>query len=173
MINRTGTLVFIISVIIGALYPSFIFCQEEKRIISPVESPLLNEFDLRSMAVDKNGNLWFATERGIIRYDGNEIIVFDKKEGDTNTIGGNSVGGLQFDKDDNLVFVGVAFEGYLNTKTGKATRFKIQLDEKDRPRLAFPFAFTKPYITDRTKYTIGFSCYLQQNGQAQQKDNQY
>ena len=51
MINRTGTLVFIISVIIGALYPSFIFCQEEKRIISPVESPLLNEFDLSGKLV--------------------------------------------------------------------------------------------------------------------------
>ena len=155
MLSRTGTLVFFISVVSSISYPSFIFSQEEKRIISPVNNPLLNEFDLRAMAVDKKGNLWFATERGIIRYDGNEIIVFDKREGDTNTMANNSVGRLRFDKDDNLVFIGVASEGYLNTKTGKVNRFKIQFDEKDRLRLAFPYAYGWPYIDDDKTVWLG------------------
>ena len=164
MINRTSTLLFFILVIGCIAYPSFIFSQQEKTIISPVNNPLLNEFDLRAMAVDKKGNLWFATERGIIRYDGNEIIVFDKKEGDTNTMAGNSIGRLRFDKDDNLVFIGVASEGFLNTKTGKVTRLKINFDEKDRPRLGFPYAFSWPYIDDDNIvwlgiYNIGFVNY--------------
>ena len=118
MINRTGTLVFIISVFSSIVYPSFIFSQEEKRNISPINNPLLNEFGLRKMAVDKKGNLWFGTDKGIIRFDGNEVLVFDKKEGDTNTMAGNSIGSIYFDKDDNLVFFEVGSEGYLNTITG-------------------------------------------------------
>ncbi|MGZ8540960.1 MAG: sensor histidine kinase [Chitinophagaceae bacterium] len=131
-------------------------------VLNPVNNPALKEYNLRRMAVDKNNNLWFGTDKGIVKFDGNDLNVYDKIEGDTNTLSINSLGTIYFDRQDNLYVIGVgAFIDALNIRTGKVSRLKIQLREEDKTKRSFPFAFSCVSIdTDSTiwagMYNIGF-----------------
>jgi ligand-binding sensor domain-containing protein len=144
------------------LYFNAGYGQIDTFVLNPVNNPALKEYNLRRMAVDKNNNLWFGTDKGIVKFDGNDLNVFDKVEGDTNTLSINSLGTIYFDKQDYLYVIGVgAFIDALNTKTGKVTRLKIELRDEDKTRRSFPFAFSCVHIdTDSTvwagMFNIGF-----------------
>src|SRR6185295_12091365 len=107
--------------------------QPDTLVLSPINNPALNEYNLRRMAVDKNNNLWLGTDKGIVKYDGNDLTVFDHSEKDTNTLTINSLGTIYFDKEVQELFVigvGACIDA-LNTRTGKVTRLKIELRDQD------------------------------------------
>ena len=153
-------------IVLTAFFPIFFtagYAQADTLVLSPVNNPALNEYNLRRMAVDKNNNLWFGTDKGIVKFDGNDLTVFDKSDTDSNTLSINSLGTIYFDKEEeNLYVIGVAsYIDALNIKTGKVTRLKINFREEDEPKRAFPFVFSVLYIdTDSTvwagMYNIGF-----------------
>jgi len=104
------------------------FSQNDTLILAPVNNLLLNNYNLRKMAADRENNLWFGTDKGIVKFDGNDLTVFETKEGDSNTLSINSLGCIFFDKADNLYTFGVSsYIDFLNTRTGKIARLKIKL----------------------------------------------
>jgi hypothetical protein len=107
------------------------------------------------MAVDRNGKLWFATEKGVISYDGNDIKVFDHQIEDSLSLPVNSTGRLYFDDSDNLYIWSVPGQIYLNTKTGKATLLNILFRDKDKSKLAFPYQLSQPFIDGDASIWVG------------------
>ncbi len=133
-----------------------VFAQTDTLILSPVNNLLLNNYNLRKMAVDKENNLWFGTDKGIVKFDGNDLTVFEKKEGDSNTLSINSLGCIFFDKDDNLYVFGVsAYIDFLNTRTGKVSRLNITLRDEDISKRSFPWVFSSIYIENDSSLWAG------------------
>lgn len=65
-----------------------------------------------SITQDKKGFLWFATESGLNRFDGNKFKVYKKNNADgLNTISGNELNKVYADKYDNVVWVATQREG--------------------------------------------------------------
>ena len=70
-------------IVLTAFFPIFFtagYAQADTLVLSPVNNPALNEYNLRRMAVDKNNNLWFGTDKGIVKFDGNDLMMFDKSD---------------------------------------------------------------------------------------------
>jgi hypothetical protein len=138
------------------------FSQNDTLILAPVNNLLLNNYNLRKMAADRENNLWFGTDKGIVKFDGNDLTVFETKEGDSNTLSINSLGCIFFDKADNLYTFGVSsYIDFLNTRTGKIARLKIKLREEDITKRGFPWVFTSIYIENDSSlwagmFNIGF-----------------
>jgi hypothetical protein len=137
--------------------------QPDTLVLNPINNPALNEYNLRRMAVDKDNNIWIGTDKGIVKFDGNDLTVFDHSDKDTNTLTINSLGTIYFDKAVQELFVigvGACIDA-LNIKTGKVSRLKISLREQDKSKRGFPFAFSCLHIdTDSTvwsgMFNIGF-----------------
>ena len=130
--------------------------QVDKVLLNPVNHPLLTKYDLRMVDVDKKGNLWLATDKGVVKFDGNDISVFDNKKGDTNSLSINSQGRFFFDRQDNLYTIGVgAVIDFLNTKTGQASKLKINLRKEDLSKFEFPYAFSRMYVDHDGSIWVG------------------
>lgn len=106
--------------------------------------------------------MWLGTDKGIVKFDGNDLTVFEKKEGDTNTLSINSLGRIFCDKEDNFYIFGVGSNiDFLDTKTGRVSRLKISVSEENMRKKAFPFAFSTLYIENDSSlwagmYNVGF-----------------
>ncbi|MBV9496186.1 MAG: diguanylate cyclase [Acidobacteria bacterium] len=77
-----------------------------------------------AIAQDRSGMLWFGTQGGLVRFDGNELRVFRSNPTDPKTIGGNYVRALLVARDGRL-WVGT-FSGGLSVfdpRTETFTRF--------------------------------------------------
>ncbi|MEP7319399.1 MAG: histidine kinase [Panacibacter sp.] len=138
--------------------------QDDTLIIYPVNNPALKDYNLRKICPDKTGKLWFTTDKGVISYDGNDITVFDHKEGDSSSLTTNSTGRLYLDDSNNLYIWTVPGQVYLNTKTGKVTPLNIRIRDEDKPKIAFPYPLTPPFIDDDASiwagmYGVGFIHY--------------
>ena len=76
----------------------------------------------------------------------------------------NSSGRLYPDDSDNLYIFGIIAYEYLNTKTGRVTPLNIRFRDEDKTKVAFPYAFSQPFIDDDESiwmgmYNIGFIHY--------------
>ncbi len=61
---------------------------------------------------DKNGYIWFATEEGLNRYDGNTVIPFYKNKEDNHTaLNGNELNRILDDPIDNILWIATKREG--------------------------------------------------------------
>lgn len=131
------------------------FAQIDTLVFYPLNNPVLKEYSLRKMCVDKSGKLWFATDKGVLCYDGNDVILFEHKDGDSTSLIANSTGRLYLDNNDNLYIFGIPGQQYLNTKTGKVTPLFIRFRDEDKSKIAFPYPFSQPFIDDDASFWIG------------------
>ncbi|MBK5719341.1 response regulator [Dysgonomonas sp. Marseille-P4677] len=78
-----------------------------------------------SIAQDKKGFIWFATESGLNRFDGNSFKIYKKKNGtpNNNSISGNELNKVYADKFDDIVWIATQREG-LNAFDCKSETFK-------------------------------------------------
>lgn len=83
---------------------------------------------------DPNGFMWFATEKGLSRFDGYQFVNFFHDPENQNSISGNSVLTLAIDN-RNFLWIGTT-EGLcrLNLETGNIERFPAKMGEKESPR---------------------------------------
>ena len=78
-----------------------------------------NWLSVRKIMEDKSGNIWFGTSSGLIKFDGNQFIVFSEREGLQN----GEIWGLAIDG-DGLIWVGTT--GGVNHFDGtKFTSFEL------------------------------------------------
>lgn len=77
-----------------------------------------------SVTQDKKGFLWFATESGLNRFDGNKFIVYKKKDAlsSLQSISGNELNKVYADKYDDVVWIATQREG-LNMFDCKTEKF--------------------------------------------------
>ncbi len=147
-----------------------LFPQYDSLIFKIVSNPLLKDYNLRKICADKTGKLWFATDKGVISYDGNDITLFKHEEGDSTTLNVSSSGRLYLDDSNNLYVFTIPGQEYLNTVTGKVTHLYIQLREEDKSKISFPYAFSQPFIDDDVSiwmgmYNVGFIHYSRKTKQ--------
>jgi ligand-binding sensor domain-containing protein/serine phosphatase RsbU (regulator of sigma subunit) len=79
---------------------------------------------------DKKGNYWFATNSGICKYNGNEIINFLNQK----NISGKEFYSLLIDSEGNIFFAGEIGDGFIKYSNGKfeKTPFPEQFPKKSR-----------------------------------------
>jgi ligand-binding sensor domain-containing protein/two-component sensor histidine kinase len=142
-----------------------VVAQSDSLIFHLVNNPALQQFAIRKVCSSKDGKLWLSTDKGVVSFNGNDVRIFDHKDGDTTTLRMSSISKSFPDNRGNLFVVMVATGiDYLDTKTGKATHVNIQIDSKDSSRLAFPSAYSDIYVdNDGTiwagLYNLGFVHY--------------
>ena len=146
------------------LYSQLGFAQNNSLTFQPVDKPVLKEYNLRKLCIDKKGKIWFATDKGVLSYDGNDIKVFEHRGGDSTSMPINSSGRLYLDDSDNLYVYTIPGVQYLNTKTGKVTTMQIRVRDEDKSKIAFPYAFSQPFIDNDASiwagmYHVGFIHY--------------
>lgn len=84
-----------------------------------------------SIAQDKSGFLWFATESGLNKFDGNGFKVYKKNNGSENmSVSGNELNKVYADKFDNTIWVATQREG-LNAFDPKTETFKFYKNNPD------------------------------------------
>lgn len=78
-----------------------------------------------SITQDKKGFIWFATESGLNKFDGNRFKVYKKanKTGESNSISGNELNKVYTDKFDDIIWIATQREG-LNAFDCKTETFK-------------------------------------------------
>ena len=64
-----------------------------------------------SIAQDKKGFLWFATEEGLNKFDGSRFIPFYKENGKSHGINGNELNCLLDDPKDSILWIGTQRAG--------------------------------------------------------------
>ena len=131
------------------------FSQNDSLVLNPVNNPFLKQYSLRKMCVDKRGKLWFTTDKGLLRYDGNDIALFVHKEGDTTSLTTNSQGRLHLDSEGNIYLFEVGANDYINTTTGKVTQLSIKIKDEYKSKVVFPYPFTQPYIDNDKSFWVG------------------
>lgn len=95
-----------------------------------MEKGLSNNFVV-SIAQDKAGFLWFATEEGLNRFDGSRFISYYKEEGTQRGITGNELNCLLDDPVDSILWIGTQRSG-LNAYDYIHDTFRFYLhDPKD------------------------------------------
>ena len=105
---RLLVLLFLIFLI--AIVPTGGFAADIKRI--GIESDLSSNYVV-SITQDKKGFLWFATESGLNRFDGNKFKVYKKKDisSSLQSISGNELNKVYADKYDDVVWIATQREG--------------------------------------------------------------
>jgi len=76
-----------------------------------------------SITQDKRGFLWFATESGLNRFDGNRIKVYKKNSANGNSISGNELNKVYADIYDDVIWIATQREG-LDMFDYKTEQFK-------------------------------------------------
>jgi signal transduction histidine kinase/ligand-binding sensor domain-containing protein/DNA-binding response OmpR family regulator len=100
-----------------------------------LEKGLSNNFVV-SIAQDKEGFLWFATEEGLNKFDGSRFISYYKEEGSQRGITGNELNCLLDDPVDSILWIGTQRSG-LNAYDYIHDSFRFYLhDPKDLQSLA-------------------------------------
>ncbi|PXV66356.1 two component regulator with propeller domain [Dysgonomonas alginatilytica] len=93
------------------IFPFFIQAQNFDIKKLGIEHEISNNYVV-SITQDKKGFLWFATESGLNRFDGNKFKVYKKNNPlATNCISGNELNKVYADAYDNLVWIATQREG--------------------------------------------------------------
>ncbi len=83
-----------------------------------------------SVAQDREGYIWIATDRGLQRYDGKKFLTFRNDKSDPASIPSNAIGRLQLDKKGRLWIISFTKQmGYMHTGTFRYTPVKLQVPE--------------------------------------------
>lgn len=82
------------------------------------------EMDIWDILQDREGFIWIATRKGLIRYDGHEMVVFQENPLDTNSLSDNRVTVLAEDGAGHL-WIGTDYDGLLrfDKQTEKFTHY--------------------------------------------------
>lgn len=97
-----------------------------------IEQRLSNNFVV-SIAQDKKGFLWFATEEGLNKFDGSHFITYYKKEGNREGLTANEINCLLDDPNDSILWIGTQSCG-LNAYDYINNRFSYYLHDKNNPQ---------------------------------------
>ncbi len=126
------------------LNPGMLFSQKDTLIFYPVNNPVLQQYDIRKIAIAKDGKLWLSADDGVIRYDGNDIRFFGRGEGGNMVMDNTSISRSYFDSEGNLYCVIVWGKiYYLNTKTGKVDYLDIQIPGEDSSNFDKIYPYTE------------------------------
>jgi signal transduction histidine kinase/ligand-binding sensor domain-containing protein/DNA-binding response OmpR family regulator len=96
-----------------------------------LEKGLSNNFVV-SIAQDKQGFLWFATEEGLNKFDGSHFIAYYKEQGSQNSITGNELNCVLDDPIDSILWIGTQRSG-LNAYDYIHDSFKYYLHNAKNP----------------------------------------
>ncbi len=106
--------------------PCFLFAQPRHYDIERlgIEQGISSNYVV-SVTQDRRGFLWFATESGLNRFDGNKFRVYKKGRG-AGTISGNELNKVYADKFEDAVWIATQREGLnrFDCNTGKITHYK-------------------------------------------------
>lgn len=94
-----------------------------------------------SIAQDKTGYIWIATEEGLNRYDGNSFEKFYKNDPD-NSLSGNELNCILDDPRDSVLWIATQRAG-LNSFNYKTRQFNVFMPRKDQPDGISSEAITK------------------------------
>lgn len=80
---------------------------------------------------DADGFMWVGTYRGLVRFDGSKVLVFQNKDSDSTSISGNYIKNIAIEG-DSIMWVATAKNGLnkFNLKTHKFKRYYPNLDLK-------------------------------------------
>lgn len=97
-----------------------------------MERGLSNNYIL-SIAEDNTGFLWFATEWGLNRFDGNSFTVFKNNPGNPNSIADNGINKILADKRNNKLWIATKRNGLnaFDCLTREFIRYPITTEEKN------------------------------------------
>jgi len=100
-----------------------LLAQEELRRHALASDLVLSQSYINCICQDRQGFMWFGTQDGLNRYDGNNIIVFKNDPVDSSSISGNSINCIYQDK-QNTLWIGTdeCLNAY-NVYTGKFTNY--------------------------------------------------
>lgn len=87
--------------------------------------------DIHCFAKGPNGYMWIGTSKGLVRYDGSEVIVFQNDPKDTTSISGNNISVL-LPEGDSIMWVGTYHSG-LNKLNFRTRTFQSFIPEQDQP----------------------------------------
>ncbi|MEP7373700.1 MAG: histidine kinase [Chitinophagaceae bacterium] len=125
------------------------YCQADTLVFKPINSSVLQQYDIRRVTVAKDGKLWLTTGNGLISYDGNETHLYTHIDGDTTSLSGHNLSRSFMDEKGNLFVVQTGEQqningqiDYFNTVTGKSERLKIKVQREDSSKYNFAFPFT-------------------------------
>lgn len=96
-----------------------------------LEKGLSNNYVV-DIAEDKNGFLWFATEEGLNRLEGNTFFSYYKEENGKEGISGNELNCLLDDPDEPVLWIGTQREG-LNALNYETNTFTVYRHKEDDP----------------------------------------
>lgn len=101
------------------MLPVLIMGQEHHISRLGVEDGLSSNYVVGA-ARDRQGFLWFATESGLNRFDGNRFVVF--KKGDLpESISANELNAIYADPDEDMLWIGTQRQGLKDLKCWRAT----------------------------------------------------
>ncbi|MBQ3690802.1 MAG: response regulator [Bacteroidales bacterium] len=95
-----------------------------------------------SIAQDKDGCIWIATEEGLNRFDGNEFEKFFKSERNLNSLSGNELNCILDDPTDSVLWIATQRAG-LNAYDYSKGKFRIFNADKNSPDSLISDAVTK------------------------------
>jgi ligand-binding sensor domain-containing protein len=105
-----------------------------------IEQGLSNNY-IVSIAQDKQGFLWFATESGLNRFDGKEFRVYKKYFGNNSGINGNELNKVWADDTDNVVWIACQRAG-LNMFDCENDSFSLFVHDDNDPKSIISNAVT-------------------------------
>ena len=94
-----------------------------------------------SIAQDKSGYIWIATEEGLNRFDGNSFENFYKND-PPNSLSGNELNCIIDDPRDSVLWIATQRSG-LNSFNYKTRQFNVFLPRQDQPDGISSEAITK------------------------------
>ena len=66
----------------------------------------LSDSRINVIVQDHHGFMWFATQNGLNRYDGNGFMIFKTETGNPKSLSGNAITGLIVDEKEDILWVG-------------------------------------------------------------------
>jgi len=95
--------------------------EENYRLLS-VDKGGLPSSEIRCFAKDSEGFMWIGTAKGLVRYDGSEVILYQHNDLDSNSISGNYIRAIAMEG-DSVMWVATARNG-LNKYSFATRKFK-------------------------------------------------
>ena len=94
---------------------------------------------VQSAVLDREGFMWFATLEGLSRYEGNHFQSFNFIEGDSTSIGGNTVMGITEDSKGKIwvITMGDAGLNLYNRDNETFERFPYPIEGKNQEQLSY------------------------------------
>src|SRR4029078_8153780 len=148
------------------------FAQKDMLVFQPVNNPVLQQYTIRDINAGRDGKLWLSTDNGLLCFDGNDVKVFQHKNGDAYSLTSNDIARTYSDSRGNLYITTysnvdqVASHNidYMDVKTGRVAPLQNMLILKDYIRMASPSAFSEMFFDNDDTfwegiYNVGFFHY--------------